>query len=119
MIAGSNPTEVKSVSNTLAPGDKKVDLSSSVELAFPDGVTASLYCNFEEPALLGFIPSKPKIDLTVKLEGGTICYSNFPGPHIFHVIKIEENIKGKISKREETAYTFASGPVKGEEYWST
>jgi hypothetical protein len=119
MITSCNPSEVKSVSQVIAPGDKDVDISTTAELVFPNDVTATLYCNFEEPSWLFFIPGRPKIDVTVKLDGGTICYNNFPGPHLYHRIKIQENVNGKISKREETAYTFSDGLVKGEEYWTT
>ena len=119
LLASSNPTEVKSVALELAPGDKRVDFSTTAELVFPNDVTATVYCNFEEPPWLGFIPTMPKIGVTVKLEGGIVELSNYPGPHHFHRIRIQENVKGKIKKSEETAYTFSEGPVKGEEYWTT
>jgi hypothetical protein len=116
MLASSNPVEVKSVSNVLSPSDGRVDISTKVELQFPNDVTASLYCNFEHPTTLRFIPSLPKTDIAVELEGGSIIYDNFPGPHFYHRIKVYENLDGGSKKKVETAYTFKD---KGKDYWTT
>jgi hypothetical protein len=116
MVASSNPVEIKNVVKVLSPDDEKVDISTTVELQFPNDVTASLYCNFEHPMILGFIPSKPKTDIIVELEGGEITYTNFPASHIYHRIKIHEKLNGGHRKTAETHYTFKD---KGEDYWTT
>ena len=118
-IASSNPIEVKSVSNTLSPTDQKIDTSSKVELQFPNDVTASLYCNFEEPTLFWFIPSMPKTDVVVELESGKIRLSNYPGPYFLHEITVEEKVEGEPKKTAETTYTFNDGRLNDGDYWTT
>jgi hypothetical protein len=117
MVASSDPVEVTKVSPNPSPVDEKVDTGTSAELLFPNDVTASLYCNFEHPSLLGITT---KTDVTVSLEGGSITLTNFPGPHLYHRIKIQETQKGGASKNtSETMYTFKDGDKKGEDYWTT
>lgn len=85
-------------------------------MAFPNSVLADITCDLKLPSWLGVIPPIPKFSVVVRLEGGEITLTNFVMPTLWHSIRVTPK-QGKA--RTEKAYTFSSGSLKGEDWWST
>ena len=86
----------------------------TVDLVFPNDVTANLHCNYFHPYYLGIIPNL-QIRVDIRFEGGKIALFNFVGPHAYHTVTVTPT---NGTSKSEKAYTFQS-PTAGMDYWTT
>jgi hypothetical protein len=99
--------------------EQLVDLGTKATLSFPNDVTATLDCDFEEPWWGPFrlLPRMVDIRVKVECEDGEIELFNYILPTFYHWIRVLSG-KGKAKQRVEKAYKFSDGS-KGEEWWTT
>ncbi|KIJ47889.1 hypothetical protein M422DRAFT_28689 [Sphaerobolus stellatus SS14] len=112
-LIGSEPVSVITATHD-AHIDPKIDRGVRATLEFPNDITAEVHSDLGIPWRMGIIPRWRHIHITVKLEGGEVSLSNFPGAWIYHTITITPK---KGPKRTEKAYTLKGG--KGEQWWTT
>jgi predicted dehydrogenase len=123
LLASSAPLSVLTATSTVYPSpsatEQLVDLGTKATLSFPNDVTATLDCDFEEPWWGPFrlLPRMVDIRVKVECEDGEIELFNYILPTFYHWIRVLSG-KGKAKQRVEKAYKFSDGS-KGEEWWTT
>ncbi|KAF7969451.1 hypothetical protein HWV62_27289 [Athelia sp. TMB] len=123
-LSSSNPTEVLTATSRThaspSATEQLVDVATTATLAFPNGVTGSIFADLAKPWWgFGLLPTMPDISVKVTCERGDVELFNFPGPVFYHSITV--NVKGaggKDKKRTEKAYTFNDGRDEAE-WWTT
>ena len=121
-ITSANPTAVLSVQTDLYPNPsgeeslRLIDVGTTASLAFPNDVTASIFCHtfWSGWGPFGILPRYPDLSVVVDCEAGSVKCTNFVLPHVFHSIIVKPTGK---RKRVETAYKFKDG--KSEDWWSS
>ncbi|KAH9000095.1 NAD-P-binding protein [Lactarius akahatsu] len=116
-LANADPAKVISANAEVLPKFPRVDIGTTVTLAFPssggsatdgsaDGLTATLLTHFRLPPLWGFLPRWPKVSVRVSGTRGTVELSNFAGAWVHHTITVEssEQAGGRLRKRTEKHY---------------
>lgn len=123
-LTSSDPTVVTSATPELFPSKTEspslIDVAMSAELALPNDVTASLYCNMRKPWRFVIIPDLPEMSFSVTCEGGELKMAGFVIPTLWHSIEvITKGTSGATKKRVEKVYKSSEGGKKGEEWWTT
>lgn len=122
LIVGAEPLSIISAQSQLVPNPKneeikrKIDVSTTASLEFPDDVVGSITCHSQLPGWgpFGLLPRIPDVNLEVTCEGGTVKLFNYVAPTAYHYIAVTPKA-GK--KRTEKAYEFADG--YGQASWTT